>query len=267
MGHFLMPLIFLSLSAIGTANAGVQLIPFRIEESRSAAFVKDDVGRNPDGVTLIFTLKGPEVESAARYGDLILDEAVDDRGTNLIPKDDPFNKASQFQEFSNDFFRKSDIAEKRPVPSPQIQIHLGLPKRSATKIAHLRGSVSLAATGTITTIELGGIKQLNKKKLDISPKAGLGITVTAQTDDNKEVHAIGIEMTGDANAMESIEVVDASGKTVSTGMSSWSFNGGPPHKSLDLGQAADDSMKLVVKIAVDRKITRTPFDLKDIVLP
>jgi hypothetical protein len=74
-------------------------------------------------------------------------------------------------------------------------------------------------------------------------------------------------ITGDENAIESIEVLDASGKTVSNGMSSWLFNGGPAHKSLDVGSPLDGTMKLIVKLAVDRKMTKVPFDLEEIALP
>ena len=83
----------------------------------------------------------------------------------------------------------------------------------------------------------------------------------------KDVRSIGLDITGDENALESIEVFDAAGEKVSSGMSSWSFNNGPAHKSLDLQKPLDDSMKLVAKIAVDRKIVTVPFDLKDIALP
>jgi hypothetical protein len=61
--------------------------------------------------------------------------------------------------------------------------------------------------------------------------------------------------------------VDGTGKKVSSGMSSWSLNGGPVQKSLDLTKALDDSMKLVVKVISDRKFTNVTFDLKDILLP
>jgi hypothetical protein len=42
---------------------------------------------------------------------------------------------------------------------------------------------------------------------------------------------------------------------------------GPFQKTLTLRQAVDSSMKLVAKIAVDRKITKVSFDLKNIDLP
>jgi len=103
---------------------------------------------------LTLSLSGAEAESAARYGNLKLEEAVDDKGTSLIPAKDTFHEAAKFKDYSNAFFRKS-----------------------------------------------------------------------------------------------------------------WSLNGGPAQKTLTLRQAVDSSMKLVAKIAVDRKITKVSFDLKNIDLP
>jgi hypothetical protein len=50
-------------------------------------------------------------------------------------------------------------------------------------------------------------------------------------------------------------------------MSSFSFNGGPAHKTLELEKPVDSSMKLVAKLAVNRSQTTVQFDLKDIPLP
>jgi len=60
---------------------------------------------------------------------------------------------------------------------------------------------------------------------------------------------------------------DTSGQEVSNGNSSWSFNGGPAHKSMSLKRPLDNSMKLVAKVALNRKISKVAFDLKDIPLP
>jgi hypothetical protein len=145
-----------------------------------------------------------------------------------------------------------------------VEIELGLPKRAATKIAQLRGSFELAQQGTMKTVEVPNIAAPGTKKLAIAPDAGVGIATTVTADGKT---SIGIKITGDENAVDSIEVLNGSGKKVSTGMSSWSFNGGPAHKSLDVESPLDGTMKLVVKLAVDRKITKVPFDLKDIALP
>lgn len=249
----------------GLANAAVELTPFRIEENRSVALVKDSIGHPKDKLKVIFSLKGPEADSAVRYGKLQLDEAVDDKGTNLIPAKDAFDEAGKFKKFDNDFFRQIDLEHKRKPADPQVAVELGLPKRTATKIARLRGSLSVAEQGTIQTVELTGLKPGDSKEMKIPAEAGIGITAMVEPGD--DVHSVAYTVSGDENALESIEVLDASGKKVSNGTSSWSFGSGPAHKSVDLDKPLDASMKLVAKIAVGRKTTKVPFDLKDIPLP
>jgi hypothetical protein len=247
-----------------TVRAAVEVVPFRIEESRIVNFGDDKVSRGSPSLKLTLSLIGPEAESAVRYGALKLEEAVDDQGASLIPTEDTFNEAAKFKEYENAFFRKSNFGGSQPA-APHVELNLAVPKRAATKIVRLRGSLSLAEQGTIRTIELAALKGAGRKALEIPEGAGVGVTVNVKAGD--DVRSIEVEITGDESAVESLEIVDAAGKKVSNGMSSWSMNGGPAHKSIDLNKPLDDSMKLVAKIAVNRKITIVPFDLKNIPLP
>lgn len=253
----------LGLSLAGFAAAAVYVSPFRIEETRTAAFAEDKIGHSPEQLKIVLSLKGPEAQSSVRYGNLHLDQAVDDRGTDLIPAKDSFNRGDKFEEYSNAFFRKSGLGRNDTPADPEVEIVLGLPKRAATKIAHLRGSFDLAEQGTIKTVTVPDIATPGSKKLDLPAAAGVQITTTVDADKKTSV---GMNITGDEDAIESIEVLDSSGKKISNGMS-WFLGSGPKHKSLDLESPLDATMKLVVKLAVDRKITKVPFDLKDIALP
>ena len=255
----------LVLGSSGLVQAGVEAAPFRIEESRSVAFGDDKVSRTPASLKLVLSLTGPEAESSVRYGDLKLEQAVDDLGTSLIPTKDTFNDAAKFKAYSNEFFRKSKFGNQTKPAAPEVELTLAPAKRSATKIVRLRGTLSLAEQGTIQTFESGPLKGAGKKTVVIPADAHLG--VIADVGAGEDVRSISLEITGDENALESIEVVDGSGKNVSGGMSSWSFNGGPAHKSLSLKKPLDDSMKLVAKVALNRKITKVTLDLKDIALP
>jgi hypothetical protein len=259
-------LVFLLLFGCNRfAQAAVEAVPFRIEESRSIAFGDDKVSRTPPSLKVVLSLTGPEAQSSVRYGDLKLEQAVDDLGISLIPAQDTFNEAAKFKAYSNEFFRKSNFANRGKPTAPQVELNLAPAKRSATKIVRLRGSLSLAEQGTIQTVELATLKGAGKKTLAMPADAHLEVTATVAA--GEEVRSIGIEITGDENALESIEVVDASGQEVSSGLSSWSFNGGPAHKSISLKKPLDNSMKLVAKVALNRKISKVPFDLKDIALP
>jgi hypothetical protein len=236
-------------------------MPARIEEVRTLILVDDKISRTPASLKLTLSLSGPEAESAVRYGNVKFEEAVDDKGSSLLPAKDTFHEAAKFKDYSNAFFRKSSFGAKN---DPQVELDLALPARQATKIARLRGTLDLAEQGTIQTNELV-LKGAGKKALTIPANAGVEIAATVGS--GGAVRSIGIEITGDESAVESLEVVDASGRKISNGMSSWAFNGGPVQKTLTLRQPRDDTMKLVANIALNRKITKVPFDLKDIKLP
>lgn len=243
-------------------QASVQVVPTRIEEVRTLILVDDKVGRTQPSLKLTLSLSGPEAESAVRYGNLHLEEALDDKGGNLIRTNDTFHEAAKFKDYANAFFRKSSFGGKA---DPQVEFELALSSRQATRITRLRGTFDLSEQGTLQTNELAGLKGAGKKTLAVPSNAGVGIVVTVGAGD--AVRSIGIEITGDESAVESVEVVDASGRKISSGMSSWTLNGGPVTKTLTLRQPLDDSMKLVATLALNRKVTKVPFDLKDIRLP
>ncbi len=249
----------------GAAQAAVEVVPFRIAESRVMAFGDDKVSRPAASLELTLSLSGPEAESCTRYGHLKLEAAMDDKGTSLIPAKDDFHDAAKFKDYSNAFFRKSNFGFNNPPAAPQVELDLALPARSATKIARLQGTLELTDAGTLQTIELVSLKNAGKKAFAMPAGAQVGVTVGGGSGDN--VRSLSVEITGDESALESIEVVDATGRKISSGMSSWSFNGGPVQKSLDLSQPLDDTMKLVAKVSLNRKLIKVPFDLQNIALP
>lgn len=257
-------LLLLSAGLPRLGGAAVQVTPFRIEETRVAELGNDHVSRTPAGLRLTLALSGPEAQSSVKYGAMKLAEAVDDQGTSLIPAQEPFSEPAKFKEYSNAFFRKSNFRPSSQPAAPQIEIDLAPSKRAATKISRLRGSFTLTDEGKLTTVELPDLVGPGEKKLPIPEAAHLGITAKVSGNDP---HSLGIEITGDESALESIEVVDAGGHRISNGMSSWSFNGGPAHKSLGLNKPLDKTMKLVARVAMDRKRYEVPFDLKNIALP
>jgi hypothetical protein len=259
--------LLVSIALIGfnpMARAAVEVIPSRIDETRTLIFVDDKVSRTPPSLKLTLSVIGPEAEASTYYGNVKIDEAIDDQGVSLAPAKDAFHAGAKFKEYSNAFFRKSNFAGRKPA-APQVEFEFAPPARGVSKIAHLRGSLELADAGTVRTIEVAGLKSGGTKTLAIPAAAKVQISATASTGDN--VRSISVDITGDESAVESVEIIDAAGQKVSNGLSSWSINGGPAHKSLGLKKALDDEMKLVVKIIMDRKIVTVPFDLKDVSLP
>ncbi|HLX68971.1 MAG TPA: hypothetical protein VKV04_05015 [Verrucomicrobiae bacterium] len=247
------------------ADAAVGVAPQRIEETRNMLFQDDKISRAPAVLKLVLELSGPEAESSTQSGRLKIDEAVDNTGASLIPHTDAFHDPSKFVDFENAFFRNSKFSGRTESVKPQVEIELALPARAAAKIARLRGSLELSDGGKTNTVELGGLVGAGKKTVGLP--SGSPVTVAVVVPDHDNVRSLSLEITGDESALASVEVIDAGGKTVSTGVSRWSMNGGPVHQSMDLRKPLDASMKLAVKVISDRKIINVPFDLKDIALP
>jgi hypothetical protein len=254
-----------SCAFTGIAEAGVEVTPQRFEETRNLVFKDDKISRAPAALKLVVALDGPEAESATQSGRLKIEEAVDNTGASLIPHANAFHDPAKFTDFENTFFRNSKFGGSTESTKPQVEIELGLAARAAVKIAHLRGSMEISDGGKTNTAELGGLTSAGKKAVPLPN--GSPVTVTVVVPGGENARSLSLETTGDESALASIEIVDAGGKRISSGMSKWSMNGGPVHQSLDLAKPLDASMKLVVKVISDRKITKVPFDLKDIALP
>jgi len=251
--------------AAGVVSADVDMLPYYISEQRNIVFAKNlQVGSN--SIRAVFTLRGPETTAATHYGELQLDEAVDDAGTNLIPPKNNINENTKLQEFSNAWSRK-EAKEKKgglPVADPQITIMLAPAARAATKIARIRGTLSIADQGTLKTLELTGLKPGEKTKMDTPENAGVTITASIQKDNSLNV--LDVEMIGNDGAVDSLEVQDAQGNKISND-NVWFTGHGAVRRIFHLDKPIDETMKLVVKISVDRTITKVPFDLTDIDLP
>ena len=250
----------------GMAQAAVEVTPQRVEETRALIFKDDKVGRPPASLKLTLALDGPEAEAATQYGHVKLDEATDSSGASLIPSHhDSFHDPLKFRDYGNAFFRHSSFGKNTESAKPQVEIELGFPSRAAARIARLRGSLDVSDGGKTNTVELGALKRGEKTEVPLPKGCPVGVGIVVGSGDS--IRSISLQCTGDDNALASIEIVDGTGKRVSTGMSSWSIGGGPVQKSFGLSKALDDSMKLVVKVISDRKFTNVTFDLKDIALP
>jgi len=252
---------------VGFAGAAIEVFPDRIHEGRNISFAKDN---KYSGLSVTLALHGPETADAVRYGDIQLDEAVDDTETDLIPpesKKTVNNWASTFRGIENEDERKEARKQSRPVPAPQVRVHLVGTPRTATKIARLRGSVTITDPGTLHTAELIGLKPGDKRKMDLPENAG--ITLTVNIKDGTDIKEVEIEIAGPEDLVHSFEVQDAEGKIISHRDSGMYVNtpNSPIFSRFKLSKPLDETMKFVAKISVDRKITKVPFDLKDIELP
>jgi len=258
--------LFLPHPAASFAETVIQVRPHSVYESRYNNGIQSGTAYT-DLLSLRLILDGMNAMAATQthYGYITIDGAIDDTGTTLALHRYTTDAAPTFREFGNASTRKANKQEGRPVPDPLIYIQLTPPQRNATKIARLRGSVSVADPGTLKTFELANLKPGEKKKMDI-PK-DTEVSITTNIPDAKDIKTLQAIITGRDDAIESLEIQNAQGKNISRGGRSRPPSDGSAHYVLILEKPLDETMKLVAKIRVDRNIIKIPFDLKDIELP
>jgi hypothetical protein len=259
-----------SLALPCRAFAAVEATAINVQEFRAIGVPGTDAKASKNSVSLWGPLKvtlslvGPEAEAATRYGRIKLEEVIDDQGNNLIPKNDTFHDYDRLREYDNAVYRRRGPGDKRSPTPPQAEIPLDVAPRSATRIVRFRGSLTLFQQGAVQTIEVPSFTTANPK-LPIPPEAGVQIAV--RIPDKPGAKFVNLDVTGDETAIESIEAFDASGKKITSYITTLAVNENPDRKVLNFAQPPDTSIKLVVKIASSRTKTVVPFDLKNIPLP
>lgn len=238
---------------------GVEVKVTRIQETRSREFSQEMMGQM-SGTQMTLAATGGQAAKASKYGKLKIEKAVDDKGTDLCLKDNFFSR-----EINEGFV----AVEKSFSFGPKVEngfafdTRLGLAKREASKIAELKGSISVMSGGKKTSVTVSDLATLAGKEAPDPELKAAHVTIKIESvKDNTVTYS----MTGNADSVEGIELVDADGKTVETSKGSFTMNGGPRSYSLQ-ANAMPAKPALKVTLVTGSTITTIPFDLKDIPLP
>ena len=131
--------------------------------------------------------------------------------------------ADSYKVFDNDFFRRSATGASQIDP-PQIELKLDLPLRKATKIARVKGEFKLLDLGTVQSVEVRAAEVAGKPiESPELAKAGVKLVLRARAGESLVGRqSIDIEITGDASAVEAVEVLDQmAGKVISGNTGKW----------------------------------------------
>lgn len=229
----------------------------------------------PPGLVVTLRLEGKEIDNATQYGQLKILEAVDDTGASLAPGKEKrggfgFGGGAAGGEGFTDF---PSAAMQDKQPEPVFDVTLKLPSRKATKLAKLRGEVSVKAGGEAKVISVPKVKGMAGKSLQDPALKTAKLKIDVVDPADAEGFAPGgagttvaLKITGDAGAITSVTVVDATGESVSQGHSSTGF-GKSTDYSVFLSKPLDDTMALKVELVVGQKVVKVPFEVKDLQLP
>ena len=254
-----------SLLLAAVSLAAVKVQPAEVLETRMVTLIKKVYSSDSPRLEVKLNVDGPEVKRATKWGKVKLTEAVDDAGTDLKPKQEDsgfaFSRNDDLEEISR--FGMSDDEKKSS--AFDATINLSLPARKATTIKSLKGEFEVLAGGEEKVVTLTKLKSMQGKPLsDPTLKAaGINGKVTkAQGDDP----ALAIDYKGSTDAIKEVEILDATGASVSSGRFSSGF-GDTQNVNYMLSKPLDDTMTMKIQLVVGQKTLKVPFELKDVKLP
>jgi len=267
-------LVALLSSVAPAADAKVTVRAVAVSESRGKALVEEEAKNGVSGPAQITTLRvtlelaGDAIPGATQYGGLTF-KATDDKGNVIKPLENPFApKGKTFAALDRTLMWLG--RDDAPTDRIRLDLQMEASRREASKIATLDGSVKLL-TGTpvdvlVTEPEKTVNKQLTNHEL---VAAGLKVTLTTFNAKGGVVGSyVKAKVSGKLEAMGKIDVVDASGKSLSQGSGiSHGFAGGPSTYEVFGDAPLPAGAKVKIMILSDVKEIEVPFQLKDIVLP
>lgn len=259
--HALMFSILIA-SGIYAGESAVTVKPIGMTESRSVNFEKPSgdsfMMQQGNRLEVELLLSGKAVERAARWGDVKLATAVDDRGSALEMQSISFQD-EKFEDLDREqmwFFE-----DEPPADRIKVKLPFAAPDRAASSIS-LKGSLVLVDVVTEDhMVELAA----NVGKIVLADVVKeLGATIKLNSFD--EAMGAEIEVKDPNGAIADLAIVDADGKDISstTGWSGWN-NMRTYHLSAMENYPA--SAQLRVSVIVKSTNIEVPFELKDMRLP
>jgi hypothetical protein len=254
-------------SVVAPADAAVKVQPAEIVETRMVTLIKKPNVFSSDAPRLQLKLNvdGPELKGSTKWGRIKIAEAVDDVGTDLKPKDDAMGfgpRGDDLEDISRFGF---DDEEKKKTGTFDATIGLTLPPRKATAIKSLKGEFQVLAGGEEKVVTLTKLKSMQGKPLADPALKAAGITGTVAKASGDDP-ALAIDYKGSTDAIKEVEILDASGKSVSSGRFSSGF-GDQQTVNYMLNKPLDDAMTMKIHLIVGQKAVTVPFELKDVKLP
>jgi hypothetical protein len=147
----------------------------------------------------------------------------------------------------------------------EVDFELKSPKRSATKLTSVSGSVVVRAGGKKQIATLDGVPSLEHKKIDDPALSSAGVSAQI-TSAPANARAVEIEFTGSVTAIADVQLLDSTGKNIIDGSGTSTFNS-TEQAQYNLSAPLETSTKLQITVLSGQEDVTVPFSLKDIPLP
>ncbi len=255
-----------TVSAVATEKPQVEAVG--AAEVRTTGESDAGSSTRPDpGLTVVLRVNG--LDQPARFGRVVVTEAKDDAGTDLI-KDDSSKRGDdeKITELPN-VTRPAGGSVVEDVPKAfYARVHLGLSARQARRIASLKGEIHIAVGGgeKPSVVTVPGVKALRGKTVEHPDLAGAGVTVQVAQQGPQDELQLAILVSGQVPRDSNVTVVGADGKGISRGGSS-GIGKNNIQCSVDLQRPLRDTDALRIKLPLGQKSVTVPFELKDVALP
>ena len=265
-----------------------------IKEDREISSDADAANRRWSPETGVeFRVEGAGVAGVTRVADVRVDEAVDDLGNNLLPKDRWADLNAEVAVQARRLRAKGlpddgKLAGPADAPPPperkqpsmmlwplkgnavEVRFDLDQAPRTATAIKRLRGRFSLAVGGTRRTVTVD--KPLSRFGQDLDDpalkEAGVRVALVKRYDpfpaDAKILH---LRIGGKGTALGRVRVLAADGTEVGSGFVEADGQERADHDMTMLGQPLDDTMRVEIEVVSGQRMAPVEFDMKDLPLP
>ncbi len=216
----------------------------------------------PPNLIVAITLSGKPAAEASYFGLLSVEKAEGDNGAAIELGDGYFFEKSLEGFVKID--RKRSFLNKHPDDGVLVPIELKPSAGKITKIAAVEGSVKIRTGGTRKTIEVGGLADKANTAVDDPALKAAGIEQLKLGKITDE--ALSYEVRGSHEAIYSVAIVDAVGKSLVNG-NSRSASGKQVHCELFYSKKLPADATLKITLLTGTREMEVPFSLKDLPVP
>lgn len=203
---------------------------------------------NPNGLNLNLRVSWPNQFKPIGYKSILIEQASDDQGTNLTPKN--MMRCTNLMRFN--------IMPNKPNQSV-IHTNLATPAKTANAF-NVKGNIIVTAPAGVTKCEIKNIQQFIGKKLDVPELKDLDVTL-------KKCDANNVQLESPNNLEKVLEMRFVNGDQ---DVKAWSVNNmrwGNTFRSMANFNKKVENPTLIIILAKEMKDYKVPFDFKDLKLP
>ena len=238
------------------------------------AKTEEEIIRSPH-LTVTVRAEGNEIKDARGWGNIVVNEAVDDTGHDLrIQKKPKLAKPPADEDDEDDQDANEGFTILEPLAGSidrELLMDIGLasPARTATRIARLRGEFTLLRGGEIKEVAVDHLLDLAGKSIENPVLKEAGVEIVIVRSDKKDSSVLEVKVKGKPLAVSRMAIFEKDGKSASNA-SSYAALGGSVHEAsgdFSLNHALTNRMVLKIQVIIGQEAVIVPFDLRDVILP